>query len=112
MKDRDPESTYVFAGLLSRAGYPDAALPLLRKAVEGNYLAVPAMDDDPLLDSIRKTPEFAVIRAEAVRRQQEFMARTRPVAEAQRFALAFASESATNFFQEAGVIVSIPEGRA
>ena len=113
MKDRDPESTYVFAGLLSRAGYPDAALPLLRKAVEGNYLAVPAMDDDPLLDSIRKTPEFAAIRAEAVRRQQEFIAkRGAPPPEPQRFALAVASESATNFFQEAGVMVSIPEGRA
>ncbi len=76
MKDRDPESTYVFAGLLSRAGYPDAALRLLRKAVEGNYLAVPAMDDDPLLDPIRKIPEFAAIRAEAVRRQQEFLAKS------------------------------------
>jgi serine/threonine protein kinase/tetratricopeptide (TPR) repeat protein len=73
--DRDPEGPYTFAAILSRAGYADAALRLLREAVEGNYLAVPAMDDDPLFDPIRKTPEFAAIRSEAVRRQKEFLAK-------------------------------------
>ena len=75
MKDRDPEGPYLYAGVLSRAGYPDAALRLLRKSVEGNYLVVPAMDDDPLFDPIRQTPEFLAIRAEAARRQQEFLAK-------------------------------------
>ena len=51
-----------------------AALRLLRRAVNGNYLCVPAMDNDPLFDSVRKDPEFAAIRAEAVRRQKEFIA--------------------------------------
>ena len=54
-------------------GQCHAALRLLRKAVEGNYLAVQAMDQDPLLEPIRKTPEFAAIRAEAAGRQQEFL---------------------------------------
>ena len=46
-------------GILASAGYPQAALRLLRKAVLGNYLCVPAMDNDPLFDSVRKDPEFA-----------------------------------------------------
>jgi hypothetical protein len=74
MNDRDPEGAYVYAGLLARVGYPDAALRLLRHAVEHNYLAVPAMDDNPLLDSIRQSPELAALRAEAIRRQKGFLA--------------------------------------
>jgi TolB-like protein len=70
----DPESPYIVGGILASAGYPQAALRLLRRAVEGNYLCVPAMDNDPLLDSVRKDPEFAAIRAEAMRRQKEFIA--------------------------------------
>jgi hypothetical protein len=60
---------------LAWCGYRDAALRLLRRAVEDNYLAVPAMDRTVLLDSIRKDPEFAAIRDEAMRRQKEFVAR-------------------------------------
>ena len=70
----DPEGSYIVGGILASAGYPQAALRLLRKAVEGNYLCVPAMDNDPLFDSVRKDPEFAAIRSEAVRRQKEFIA--------------------------------------
>ena len=75
LQDRDPEGRYTYAGLIAHAGYPDAALRLLRSAIEGNYLVVRAMDEDPLLDSIRSRPEFAAIRAEAVRRQKEFLAK-------------------------------------
>jgi TolB-like protein len=70
----DPEGPYIVGGVLASAGYPQAALRLLRRAVEGNYLGVPAMDNDPLFDSVRKDPEFAAIRAEAIRRQKEFIA--------------------------------------
>ncbi len=75
MAERDSEDKYIVAALLCRSGYREAALRLLRKAVEGNYLCVPAMDNDPLLDSLRKDPEFAAIRAEAIRKQKEFLAR-------------------------------------
>ncbi len=75
MADRDPENKFYSSGLLAFSGYRDAALRLLRKAVEDNYLCHPAMDNDPLFDSIRKDPEFAAIRAEAIRKQKEFVAR-------------------------------------
>jgi TolB-like protein/predicted Ser/Thr protein kinase len=74
MSNPDPEGPYITGGLLASTGYPSAALRLLRKAVEGNYLCVPAMDNDPLFGSVRKDPEFAAIRTEAIRRQKEFIA--------------------------------------
>jgi hypothetical protein len=49
--------------------YRNASLRLLRSAVDGNFLCYPAMDNDPLFDSVRKDPEFAAIRGEAIRRQ-------------------------------------------
>jgi len=72
---RDPEPKYYGAALLAVAGYPEAALRLLGKAVEGNYLCFSAMDNDPLFDSIRKDPLFATIRAEALRKQKAFLER-------------------------------------
>jgi hypothetical protein len=60
---------------LASCGYRDAALRLLRRAVEDNYLCVPAMDRNVLFDPIRKDPEFAAIREEALRRQKEFVAK-------------------------------------
>jgi serine/threonine protein kinase/tetratricopeptide (TPR) repeat protein len=71
---RDPEARYNAASWLAACGYPDGAVRLLRRAVEGNYLAVPGMDNNVLFDSVRKNPEFAAIRAEAERRQKEFLA--------------------------------------
>jgi TolB-like protein len=71
---RDPENCYYWASLFAKAGYDAAALRLLRKAVEKNYLCHEAMDKDPLFDSIRKDPEFAAIRAEAIKKQAAFVA--------------------------------------
>ena len=71
----DSESHYMTGGFLAFMGYPEIGLRLLKKAVESNYLAVPAMDTDPFYESVRKRPEFAAIRAEALRKQKEFLAR-------------------------------------
>jgi serine/threonine protein kinase len=65
----DAEPKYFQAGLMGYCGYGEASLRLLRAAVEGNYLAYPAMDRDPLLASVRNDPEFAAIREEAIRRK-------------------------------------------
>jgi eukaryotic-like serine/threonine-protein kinase len=73
--DRDPENRYVAAVFLAYCGYRDAALRLLRRAVEDNYLCATAMDRNPIFDSIRKEPEFAAIREESLRREKEFVAR-------------------------------------
>ena len=75
LQDLDSEQHHFVATVLSAAGYPRAGLRLLRKAVEGNYLCYPSMDRNPSFDTIRKEPEFAAIRAEAIRRQKEFLAR-------------------------------------
>jgi hypothetical protein len=70
---RDPEPKYVGASFFAVGGYREAALRLLGKAVQGNFLCTPAMDNDPLFDSIRKEPEFAAIRNEAIRKQKAFL---------------------------------------
>jgi len=75
MSDRDPENKYFAAGHLALAGYGNSALRLLKKAVEGNYFCHEAIDRDPLFESIRKSPDYAGIRAESIRRQKEFLAR-------------------------------------
>jgi len=72
--DPDPENSYYVSGILASSGYPDAGLRMLRRAVELNYLSYPAMDHDPLLEPVRNRPEFAAIRAEAIRKQQAFVA--------------------------------------
>jgi TolB-like protein/tRNA A-37 threonylcarbamoyl transferase component Bud32 len=72
--DPDPEDLYYVGGILASSGYPEAGLRSLRKAVERNYISYPAMDHDPVYEPVRKTPEFAAIRAEAIRKQQAFVA--------------------------------------
>ncbi len=74
MANRDPEPKYLGAALEAFTGQRDAALRLLRRAVEQNYCGYPAMDNDPLFASIRNTPEFAAIRAAGIDCQKKFKA--------------------------------------
>ena len=69
----DPETNYLTAGNLSYCGPTTMALSFLRRAVEGNYCAYPAMDSDPLLAGLRGNPEFARIRAEGISCRQKFL---------------------------------------
>ena len=75
LADYEAEIRHENAEVLAAAGYGEAALRVLRKVVEDNYLCYPSMDRNPSFQAIRNTPEFAAIRAEAIRRQKEFLAK-------------------------------------
>ncbi len=74
-QDIDSEQRLESAIILAAAGYAPAALRTLRSTVDGNYCAHPSMDRNPSFDSIRNTPEFAAIRADAIRKQKDFLAK-------------------------------------
>ena len=55
----DPENSYYQGSLLAYAGKKDAALHMLRMAIEQNYCSYSALQSDPLLDKLRTASEFA-----------------------------------------------------
>jgi len=55
-------------------GDRENALQILRKGIEQNFCSYPAMDRDPLFDSIRKTPGFAETRKLGIECQKRFLA--------------------------------------
>jgi DNA-binding winged helix-turn-helix (wHTH) protein/TolB-like protein/tetratricopeptide (TPR) repeat protein len=69
----DHELFYQIAEDLAFCGQGDAALRQLRKSIEGGYCSYPALDEDLLFDPIRQRPEFAALRATAIRCQQAFL---------------------------------------
>jgi TolB-like protein len=71
---RDSEPKYHVASRIAYCGERDLALELLRRAIEGNYCSYPAFDNDPLFDSIRKTPDFAEIRKMGMACRERFLA--------------------------------------
>jgi hypothetical protein len=73
LASRDSEPKYNVASRLAFCGKRALALELLRKAVAESYCGYPAMDREPLFDSIRKTPEFAAIRKLGIDCQQRFL---------------------------------------
>ena len=72
--DDDPEVNYFFAGHLAYCGQTDAALRMLKLAVERNYCAYPAMDHDPFFDQLRTNPNFEEIRRAAITCHENFVA--------------------------------------
>ena len=54
----DPEAWYHVGALLAACGQSDAALRLLKAAVQQNYCAHEALLDDPLLKDLRKETAF------------------------------------------------------
>ncbi|HXP47976.1 MAG TPA: protein kinase [Terriglobales bacterium] len=75
---RDPELLYYQGSLMAFCGNRDLAVRLIATAIQHNYCAYSALELDPLLASLRGTPEFRRLRDAATKCQQDFLvARTR-----------------------------------
>ncbi|MGA8270609.1 MAG: protein kinase [Candidatus Sulfotelmatobacter sp.] len=74
LADPDPENRYWDAALLATCGQKDLALRLLKSSIDGRYCANTALQTDPLLASLRKTPEFAQLVSAAKQCQDKFLA--------------------------------------
>jgi tetratricopeptide (TPR) repeat protein len=58
LADPDAENKYWNAALLANCGKQDIAVRLLKSAIDGHYCARTALQSDPLLITLRGTPEF------------------------------------------------------
>ncbi len=75
---RDPELLYYQGSLMAFCGNRDLAVRMIAAAIQHNYCAYSALELDPLLASLRDTPEFRRLREAATKCQQDFLvARTR-----------------------------------
>ena len=75
---RDPELLYYQGSLMAFCGNHDLAVRMIGSAIQRNYCAYSALELDPLLASLRGTPEFSRLREAATKCQQDFLvARTR-----------------------------------
>ena len=75
---RDPELLYYQGSLMAFCGNRDLAVRMIGEAIHHNYCAYSALELDPLLASLRDTPEFRRLRDAATKCQQDFLvARTR-----------------------------------
>jgi eukaryotic-like serine/threonine-protein kinase len=70
----DAEPRYWVGTLLSYCGQKDAALRLLRSAIQHNYCAYTALQTDPVLVKLRGTPEFSELLSAAKECQNKFLA--------------------------------------
>jgi serine/threonine protein kinase len=72
MTEPDPEEWYRVGALLAYCGQKDAALRLLKAAVQQNYCAYSALLEDPLLKQLRKETEFNQVLTAASACQESF----------------------------------------
>jgi len=70
---RDGEPIYFGSVMLAYCGANDQALKLLRAAIDQDYCAYPAMDNDPAFNAFRDTAEFKHIREAGIACQQRFL---------------------------------------
>jgi eukaryotic-like serine/threonine-protein kinase len=72
----DPEPLYYIGSLFAFAGKNAAATHSLRSAIEQNYCALSALEQDPLLSKLRATADFADLLKAARLCQQPVLAET------------------------------------
>ncbi len=70
----DPENRYLFATDLAFCGEKEAALRVLKSAVEGKYCAYTALQKDPLLAELRSAPQYNELLATAKQCGDNFLA--------------------------------------
>ena len=70
---RDPELLYYQGSLMAFCGNRDLAVRLITSAILHNYCAYSALELDPLLASLRGTPEFRRLRDAGTKCQQDFL---------------------------------------
>ncbi|MGA7924687.1 MAG: protein kinase [Candidatus Sulfotelmatobacter sp.] len=74
LADADAEPRYLVGTTLAYCDQKDAALRLLKSAIEQNYCAYTALHTDPLLVKLRGTPEFSGLLSAAKECQNRFLA--------------------------------------
>jgi serine/threonine protein kinase len=74
MRESDPEAWYHLAELMGYCGQKDAAIRLLRRAIEANYCAYETLQTDPLLVKFRRTAEFGELLSAAKECQNRILA--------------------------------------
>lgn len=71
--DDDPEVDYFFAGHLSYCGQNEAALQMLRVAIDHNYCSYPSIDTDPFFNGLRTNPQFQKLRQAGMACHNDFV---------------------------------------
>jgi serine/threonine protein kinase/TolB-like protein len=76
----DAENRYLVSTDFAFCGQKDVALRLLKSSVAGKYCAYAAMQNDPMLATLRGTPEFNELLSAAKQCQSDFLAqRSQPL---------------------------------
>jgi serine/threonine protein kinase/Flp pilus assembly protein TadD len=70
----DPENRYLSATFMAVCGQKEAAQRLLKTVIGGKYCAYTALQKDPMLSSIRSTPEYPQLLSAAKQCQDNFLA--------------------------------------
>jgi hypothetical protein len=74
MGQSDPEEKYETAAMLSSSGQEQAAMTVLKSAIQTGYCAAPLLQNDPLLNNLRVRTEFQKLKLQADQCQQKFLA--------------------------------------
>jgi TolB-like protein/predicted Ser/Thr protein kinase len=76
--ESDPELVYYQGAILAFCGKKDAAVHLLKRAIESNYCSYSQLQLDPLLAKLRPTPEFGELLTAAHACQQAVVSNGAP----------------------------------
>jgi eukaryotic-like serine/threonine-protein kinase len=69
----DAENRYLDGAVMTFCGQKDLAVPLIRSAIDGRYCSYQALQQDPLLVSLRTTSEYNQLLSAAKKCQDEFL---------------------------------------